>query len=153
VEGVRRCGRGTAGWVQLVMCMAQPEAVSRAKPGQNRLGRAGPNWGLREGFGPACHEAKPEPGRQATAFWRANFVSPPVNPSPWRLRSQGKRTAQTPPRHENKKNISHSGQNDDEVKLALSQLMRCNTTSGDRGSHTSQTSVETSADPDTYPTR
>ena len=58
------------------MCMARPEAVSRAKPGQNRPGQAGPNWGLREGFGPACHEAKPEPGCQAAAFWRANFVSP-----------------------------------------------------------------------------
>jgi hypothetical protein len=27
----------------LVMCMARPEAVSQAKPGPNRPGRAGPN--------------------------------------------------------------------------------------------------------------
>ena len=39
--------------VELVFCLARPEAVSRPKPGRNRPGQAKPNIRLREGFGPA----------------------------------------------------------------------------------------------------
>jgi hypothetical protein len=47
---------------------ARLEAVSQAGPGRNRPGQAGPEWRLREGFGPAWGPGKPKPGRQAAAF-------------------------------------------------------------------------------------
>jgi hypothetical protein len=53
---------------ELVMCMARLEAVSRAKPGPNRPGQAGPKWRPHNGFGLAWGPGKPEPGSQATAF-------------------------------------------------------------------------------------
>ena len=49
--------RGSLG---LVVCPAQPQAGSQAKPGQAR-----PKWRLLGGFGPACGSHKPKPGRQA----------------------------------------------------------------------------------------
>ena len=37
--------------LQLVLCMARPEAVSQAKPGPSRPSQAGPKWWLHDGFG------------------------------------------------------------------------------------------------------
>ena len=64
------------GWI--VMCMAQPEAVSWAKPGQNRPsrakigqakpGQARPKWWLHEGFGLAWQKAELELAIQAVAL-------------------------------------------------------------------------------------
>jgi mitogen-activated protein kinase kinase kinase 13 len=48
--------------------------------------------------------------------------SPPINPSPRRLRSQGGRTARTPPKRESKKKISNSAQDGDEVDDEVDEL-------------------------------
>ena len=60
---------------RLVLCKAQPEAVSRAKPGPNRPGQAGPQWQLHGGFGSVCSLRKPKPSRQAMAFWWAYYFN------------------------------------------------------------------------------
>ncbi len=52
----------------------------------------------------------------------AEPYSPPMNPSPRRLRSQGGRTARTPPKRESKKKISISGQDGDEVDDEVDEL-------------------------------
>ncbi len=52
----------------------------------------------------------------------AEPYSPPKNPSPRRLRSQGGRTARTPPKRESKKKTSNSGQDDDEVDDEIDEL-------------------------------
>jgi mitogen-activated protein kinase kinase kinase 13 len=46
----------------------------------------------------------------------------PVKPSPRRLRSQGERTARTPPKRESKKKTSNSGQDDEEVDEEVDEL-------------------------------
>ena len=48
--------------------------------------------------------------------------SPPVKPSPRRLRCQGERTARTPPKRESKKKISNSGQDGEEVDEEVDEL-------------------------------
>ena len=48
--------------------------------------------------------------------------SPPKYPSPRRLRSQGGRTARTPPKRESKKKISNSSQDGDEVDDEVDEL-------------------------------
>jgi mitogen-activated protein kinase kinase kinase 13 len=52
----------------------------------------------------------------------AEPCSPPINPSPRRLRSQGGKTVQTPPKRESKKKISNSGQDDDDVDDEVDEL-------------------------------
>jgi mitogen-activated protein kinase kinase kinase 13 len=52
----------------------------------------------------------------------AEPYSPPINPSPRRLRSQGGRTTQTPPKRESKKKISNSGQDGDNVDDEVDEL-------------------------------
>lgn len=53
----------------------------------------------------------------------AEPYSPPKNPSPRRLRSQGGRTTRTPPKRESKKKISNSGQDGDEVDDEIDELV------------------------------
>jgi mitogen-activated protein kinase kinase kinase 13 len=53
----------------------------------------------------------------------AEPYSPPKNPSPRRLRSQGGRTARTPPKRESKKKISNPGQDADEVDDEVDELV------------------------------
>ena len=52
----------------------------------------------------------------------AEPYSPPNNPSPRRLRSQGGRTVRTPPKRDNKKKISNPGQDGDEVDDEVDEL-------------------------------
>ena len=55
------------------MCLARPEALSRAKPGPFRPGQAGPRCGPSKGFGPAQERSKPEPAAQARASTRCSL--------------------------------------------------------------------------------
>jgi hypothetical protein len=111
----------------VVMCMARPEAMSRAKPGQNRPGQTG-------GFVRALAQPAMKPSRSQAVrpqlFGRQTLSVPQSSPLPgfYAVKAGG--------RHER-----------------LQSMRTRNTTSGDHGLHTSQTSVETLADPDTYPTR
>ena len=50
------------------MCLARPEAASRAKPGPNRPSQAKPCRRLFGGFGPAWGSEKPKAAAQAVAF-------------------------------------------------------------------------------------
>ena len=52
----------------LVMCMAQPQAKSQAKLGQNRPGQAQPKSWPAHGFGLAWGLSKPKPSHQAMAL-------------------------------------------------------------------------------------
>ena len=53
---------------EVVLCLARPQAGSRAKPSQNRPGQAGPKVTACDGFWLGLNSRKPKPSRQAAAF-------------------------------------------------------------------------------------